>query len=101
MKENTVEEMKQILIDYAIKNDLCFSFEVMKQHADVLYKAGCRLISKDDIVITKGAYESLSSKAKANVEKAIKLRKQIATNIYKRIIEMSENPCNSREEIYK
>lgn len=75
MKENIVEEMKQILIDYAIKHDLCFSFEVMRQHAEVLYKAGYRKMCNNE--------------------------KQVAKTIYNKLIELSDNPCNSREEIYK
>lgn len=52
MKEqNQIEEMKQILINYAIKHDLCFSFETMRKHAEVLFNANCRIIHDDEIIV--------------------------------------------------
>lgn len=40
--KESIEAMKQVLIAYAVKNNLCFSFETMRRHAEALYKAGYR-----------------------------------------------------------
>ena len=46
---------------------------------------GYRKIPEDSVVLSKGAYESLSSKAKANVVNAIEIRKETAEEIYTKI----------------
>lgn len=62
MKEKEmIEEMKQILIDWAISKDLCFSFEVMQKHAEVLYNAGYRKIPEGAVVLSKEEYELFKS----------------------------------------
>lgn len=58
-KQKRIEEMKQILIDYAIKHDLCFSFETMRKHAEVLYNANYRKITENETVISKEELEKL------------------------------------------
>ena len=37
----------------------------------------------------------------AGYRKSEEVRKETAKEIYERLIELSENPCNDREEIYK
>ena len=53
--------------------------------ADHLYNAGYRKLPEDSVVLSKGAYESLSSKAKANVVNAVEIRKETAEKILKDI----------------
>ena len=52
----------------------------IKNAVDKLINAGYRKIPEDSVVLSKGAYESLSSKAKANVVNAVEIRKATAKN---------------------
>jgi protein-arginine kinase len=45
------------------------------------YKSEATEIPEGAVVLTEGAYKSLSSKAKANVVKAVELRKETAREI--------------------
>lgn len=60
-QKEMIEEMKQILIDWAIKNDLCFSFDIMQKHSEVLIKNGYRKIPEGSVVLTKEEYEKLTA----------------------------------------
>lgn len=53
--------------------------------ANALYNAGCRIVGEDEVVLTKGAYESISNKAKANVVKALEIKQETARAILKEL----------------
>lgn len=59
------------------RNNKC----LLKNCAKTLYNAGYRKLPEDSVVLSKGAYESLSSKAKANVVNAVEIRKETAEKI--------------------
>lgn len=42
-------------------------------------------VGKDEVVLTKGAYESISNKAKANVVKAVEIKQEAAREILQAI----------------
>ena len=43
-------------------------------------------ITEDSVILSKGAYESLSSKAKANVVNAVEIRKETAEKIFNNLL---------------
>lgn len=52
-KEKEIEEMKQVLVDYAKAHDLCFSFEAYRRNAETLYNAryrNCANVGIDEFV---------------------------------------------------
>lgn len=63
---------------------------LIKKQAELLYNAGCRIILEDSVVLTKGAYDSISSKAKANVVNAVEIRKETAERDFNHIIKALE-----------
>lgn len=53
--------------------------------ATKLQPKGWVKIPEDSVVLTKGAYESISSKAKANVVNAVEIRKETVSEILDRV----------------
>lgn len=51
-----------------------------------LFDGGCRIIGDDEVVLTKGAYESLSNKAKENVVKALAIKQETTREILQEIL---------------
>ena len=45
---NQVEKMAEILKRYTKEKHIMASFVILEEYADVLYKAGCRIIEEDD-----------------------------------------------------
>lgn len=90
-KQEQIKEMKKI-----IGNVKPFYVETI---VEALYNAGYRKIPENAVVLTKEEYIDLSRNyVTEQIEQA---RKKTAKEIYERLIELSENPCNGREEIYK
>lgn len=91
-KEKQIEEMAKIIAlemcptqkEYSKFNNkaTCYFAECknIKNAVDKLTNAGYRKLPEDSVVLSKGAYESLSSKAKANVVNAVEIRKATAKN---------------------
>ena len=50
-KEKEIEEMKQVLVDYAKAHDLCFSFEAYRRNAETLYNAGYRKVEQGKWIV--------------------------------------------------
>jgi hypothetical protein len=76
-----IEEIAKVIKDNAWKDIKEVEAVVC---ATELYEQGYRQC-KDKVVLTKGAYESISSKAKANVANAIEIRKETAEKIFEEI----------------
>ena len=49
MRKEQIEKMKQVLVNYCMRKNLCFSFEKLRNYSEVLYNAGYRKHS-DNIV---------------------------------------------------
>jgi hypothetical protein len=76
--------------------------------AKTLYNAGYRkiseesnLISKKDCLVLKNQVKELLRLTSYQEILISEIRNETGKNIYSKIIELSENPCNSREDIYK
>ena len=88
-KEKQIEEMGKVMPE-KIKDPLdnsryiIFGKSLRREIARIYYNAGYRKLPEDSVVLSKGAYESLSSKAKANVVNAIEIRKETAEKIFER-----------------
>ena len=65
--------------------------------AEILYNAGYRKLPEDSVVLSKGAYESLSSKAKANVVNAVEIRKETA----EKFLQLAYDRCLEKSFIKK
>lgn len=106
-----MDEKKQIEEIYDIISDCCNNksedecIETMncdECKAISLYNAGYRNC-KDKVVLTSEEYDEIKQYQSyiPELKKAFdKIRKETVREIYREIIELSENPCNSREEIY-
>ena len=95
-KQEHIEEMGKVMPE-KIKDPLdnsryiIFGKSLRREIARIYYNAGYRKLSKDSVVLSKGAYESLSSKAKANVVNAIEIRKETAEKIIKGVKKRTVN----------
>ena len=58
--------------------------------AEALYNADYRKMPEGAVVLTKGAYESISSKAKANVVNAVEIRKETAEKIFVEVLDLED-----------
>lgn len=79
--QKQIEEIASYLdsCPYAISNA---TTEECKRTAKILiYEANCRIVDEGSVVLSKGAYESISNKAKANVVKAVEIRKQAVKEV--------------------
>ena len=91
--EETIKEIaecnKEICKDCKI---ICTYFYAIKRFCEIF-------LPKDSVVLSKGAYESLSSKAKANVVNAIEIRKETAEKIYRMADEICTGSQNDGDKI--
>ena len=49
MSKKQIEEMKQVLVEYCVRKNLCFSFETLRKYSEVLYNAGYRKQSDNTV----------------------------------------------------
>ena len=59
------------------------------------------LVSKEEYSVLKNQVKELLRLTTYQENLIAETSKETADNIYRKIIELSENPCNSREDIYK
>ena len=94
-KQEQIEEMGKVMPE-KIKDPLdnsryiIFGKSLRREIARIYYNAGYRKLPEDSVVLSKGAYESLSSKAKANVVNAIEIRKETAEKIFVEVLDLEE-----------
>lgn len=121
-KEKQIEEMARIFGSCQIFPDCTTCDEKCgrkgcynRDRAKVLYNANYRKINENEVVISKEEYERLQVELKSlkytdmfkeayisQLKDELKqASKETAREIYRNLIELSENPCNDREEIYK
>lgn len=82
-----IEEMARLIYDNRPIKDIWN--EDAEEIAKILYNAGYRQC-KDKVALTKGAYESISSKAKANVANAIEIRRETAREIFDKVYDFGQ-----------
>ena len=91
-KEKQIEEMGKVMPE-KIKDPLdnsryiIFGKSLRREIARIYYNAGYRKLPEDSVVLSKGAYESLSNKAKANVVNAVEIRKETAEKILNEVLQ--------------
>lgn len=81
-ERNEIKDIMKLLDKCVSLNPMCTS-----EVAIVIYGNNYRKIPEDSVVLTKGAYESISSKAKANVVNAVEIRKETAREILTEMFE--------------
>lgn len=105
MNENEmIEEMASIICKETSNEGICEKCDFKKHEqfgytyqcrkfddAEALYNANCRIIADDEVVLTKGAYESISNKAKANVVKALEIKQETAKEILQMIYDKGKD----------
>ena len=100
--QEQIEEMaKAIKPILENRTDICFIPDLDKPIAKELLKHYQPKLPKDSVVLSKGAYESLSTKAK--VVNAIEIRKKTAEKIYlqaKAIVDTTKHIVQDREYIH-
>lgn len=94
-KQQQIEEMAQI-INGSTELDTVAYYRCMNI-AKTIYNAGYQKIPEDSVVLSKGAYESLSSKAKANVVNAVEIRKETA----EKFLQLAYDRCLEKSFIKK
>lgn len=89
-KQEQIEEMaKAIKPILENRTDICFIPDLDKPIAKELLKHYQPKLPKDSVVLSKGAYESLSTKA--NVVNAIEIRKKTAEEILNAVVGAIDN----------
>ena len=58
------------------------------------------IVFEDSVVLTKGAYESLSSKAKANVVNAVEIKKETVEKFYLSFIDEIMRGCGDDKDFW-
>ena len=113
MNKEQIEEMANYYCEYCKKQTgekFCEHIDDKSCNiffeAELFYNAGYRKIPEDSVVLSREEYKRLLDNAiRVDMEyldhELAKTRKETAKEIYERLIELSENPCNDREEIYK
>ena len=90
-KQEQIEEMGKVMPE-KIKDPLdnsryiIFGKSLRREIARIYYNAGYRKLPENSVVLSKGAYESLLTKAKANVVNAIEIRKETAEKFAKDLL---------------
>lgn len=97
-KQEQIEEMAKDIVRIA-------GLDVYGK-AEELVNLGYRKLPEDSVVLSREEYKRLLDNAiRVDMEyldhELAKTRKKTAKEIYERLIELSENPCNDREEVYK
>ena len=93
-KQEQIEEMGKVMPE-RIKDPLdnsryiIFGKSLRREIARIYYNAGYRKLPEDSVVLSKGAYESLATKA--NVVNAIEIRKKTADEILNAVVGAIDN----------
>lgn len=95
--EKLIEEMAKDIFESKVAidgSDMSFGLIDEDDHfhriARFLYKHNYRKLPEDAVVLTKGAYESLSNKARANVVNAVELRKETAREVLDKVYDWGQ-----------
>ena len=102
-KQEQIEEMANYYCEYCKKQTgekFCEHIDDKSCNiffeAELFYNAGYR-----KVICDRDNFTDLLNEETKELSLIEKTRKETAKEIYERLIELSENPCNDREEIYK
>lgn len=122
MNKEMIEEMAEFFKDILVTRAMCDWMPIKithnyKGYAEELYNAGYRKITEPIKITTIGHgkeygcyYADISVTGQelpqrvyfeASLFEREEIQEETAKEIYNKLIELSENPCNSQEEIYK